>query len=296
MSDKDSLIAMGFPEDRVTEALKATKNAGLQPALDFLVKYPDGVPSSVEDTKNATQEEEEEGISITDADANSLKCDDCGKMLRNADVAQVHATRTGHQNFSQSTDEIAPLTEEEKKQKLAQLQDLLAEKRKEKAQADAAEAREREKIRRHTGQDISLAKEKQQELEMKKALEDKRREKEADRQAKLKIKAQIEADKQARIEKAAELKRIREGLPQTVPAPAAVKVPVARVDGSSYAKARIQIRVPNGPALVQTFPADQTLQESVYKFVENRGYSHFVLSTSFPRCVPSHFSFLTFVI
>ena len=32
---------------------------------------------------------------------------------------QVHAARTGHQSFSESTEEIKPLSEEEKKEQLA---------------------------------------------------------------------------------------------------------------------------------------------------------------------------------
>lgn len=46
----------------------------------------------------------------TDPGANSLKCDDCGRMLRDTTAAQAHATRTGHQNFSQSTEVIKPLS------------------------------------------------------------------------------------------------------------------------------------------------------------------------------------------
>jgi hypothetical protein len=42
--------------------------------------------------------------------ANSLKCDDCGRFFRNADAAQMHAEKSGHQNFSESTEKIKPLT------------------------------------------------------------------------------------------------------------------------------------------------------------------------------------------
>jgi len=37
-SDKQALLEMGFDEPHVDWALRATKNAGLQPALDFLVR------------------------------------------------------------------------------------------------------------------------------------------------------------------------------------------------------------------------------------------------------------------
>ena len=43
----------------------------------------------------------------------------CGKLLRTELDAQAHAARTQHTQFSESTEEIRPLTEEEKKAQLA---------------------------------------------------------------------------------------------------------------------------------------------------------------------------------
>ena len=39
----------------------------------------------------------------------------CGKLLRSELEVQTHAARTQHKNFSESTEEIKPLSEEEKK-------------------------------------------------------------------------------------------------------------------------------------------------------------------------------------
>ena len=44
----------------------------------------------------------------------------CGKLLRSDVEVQAHASRTGHSNFAESTEEIKPLTEEEKKAKIAE--------------------------------------------------------------------------------------------------------------------------------------------------------------------------------
>lgn len=41
---------------------------------------------------------------------NSLQCDECLKKFRNSVTAEFHATRSGHTNFSESTDIIKPLT------------------------------------------------------------------------------------------------------------------------------------------------------------------------------------------
>ena len=62
-------------------------------------------------------------------EAHSLVCGECGRKLRSHAQAEVHATKTGHVDFSESTEEIAPLTEEEKKAKLEELRRKLAEKR-----------------------------------------------------------------------------------------------------------------------------------------------------------------------
>lgn len=45
----------------------------------------------------------------------------CVYMMANlfSCLQQVHAARTKHQNFSESTEEVKPLTEEEKKAQLA---------------------------------------------------------------------------------------------------------------------------------------------------------------------------------
>lgn len=49
-----------------------------------------------------------------------------------------------HQDFSESTEEIAPLTEEEKKQRLTDLRTALAEKRAKQALLDKEEAKKNE--------------------------------------------------------------------------------------------------------------------------------------------------------
>ena len=52
----------------------------------------------------------------------SLQCDECGKKLRTQQDCQAHAARTNHASFSESTDEIKPLTAEEKAAAVERLQ------------------------------------------------------------------------------------------------------------------------------------------------------------------------------
>lgn len=50
----------------------------------------------------------------------SIRCRECGKVFRDMDLATYHAEKSGHDDFEESAEEIKPLTEEEKKEKLAQ--------------------------------------------------------------------------------------------------------------------------------------------------------------------------------
>lgn len=59
----------------------------------------------------------------------SLVCNECGKKFRSQGQAEFHASKTQHVDFAESTEEIAPLTEEEKKARLEELRQKLAEKR-----------------------------------------------------------------------------------------------------------------------------------------------------------------------
>lgn len=42
----------------------------------------------------------------------------CGKLLKSAEAAEAHAVRSGHSQFSESVEEVKPLTEEEKQAQL----------------------------------------------------------------------------------------------------------------------------------------------------------------------------------
>ena len=49
----------------------------------------------------AAMAEEEAGSA-----AKSLKCTDCGKLFKNADLANYHAEKSGHENFEESVEEV----------------------------------------------------------------------------------------------------------------------------------------------------------------------------------------------
>ncbi|KAF9901799.1 hypothetical protein EC991_005649 [Linnemannia zychae] len=303
-SDADQLVEMGFPRNRVLKALRATKNAGLQPAMDWLVEHsedPDiddpilehtggalGTASSTPAAAGGDEDStEKEGDVIQDGEqtAQSLICQDCQMILRDADAAQRHAMRTEHVNFAESTTAIKPLTEEEKQAKLAELKQRLADKRAAKAAQDKEDQKTSEKIRRKAGQDLTEVKARLEEKEMKKQIEAKKREKEQDRLAKLAIKAKIDADKAERLRKKQEatlgVQQAAAAATAAAAAEAAAKAGPAKV----YTETRLQIRQPEGqPPIVQTFQASDKLS-AVYDFVRGHRQGAFKLMTTFPRKV-----------
>lgn len=115
--------------------LNATKLTRIlvQSALEWLEYNQDKTLeeiSSTENTRMTDDDGQDEGPVLEPGEeAQSLKCQDCGKRLRSTAQAEFHAARTQHVNFAESTEEIAILSEEEKKAKLENLRRKLAEKR-----------------------------------------------------------------------------------------------------------------------------------------------------------------------
>ncbi|KAJ3217870.1 hypothetical protein HDU67_007156 [Dinochytrium kinnereticum] len=288
MGDFEVLIGMGFSEPKVRRALKATKNAGLQPAMDWLFAHAEDADENLEDPMDATPEAAADDGEITEdqATAQSLKCDDCGRLLRDATAAELHAVKTQHVNFSESTQVIKPLTEEEKKKKLEELKERMALKKQEKKLLEIEEEKSREKVRRKTGQEITAIKEKAKEAEMKKAFDAKLKEKEEEKAARAKIKAQIEQDKRDRAARLEKDKLSRQGSstePLNVATPSSSGSDPTPV--KEYLEARIQFRLPSGGTVVHTFPSTDTLG-SVYDFISTHvGSQGFKLLQTFPRKV-----------
>ncbi|GAB1518254.1 hypothetical protein RhiTH_001313 [Rhizoctonia solani] len=337
-SDRDQLIAMGFAPERIDlirdpfdillyqGALKATNNAGLQPAMDHILEndgkpVPDltNVASTNAPAPTANEDDEElEALraqyggtgaaeagkaenSVSGGVAQSIKCSQCGKIFRDTALANFHAEKSGHDQFEESTEEIKPLTEEEKKQKLAELRTRMEEKRAAKAAEEAKEARANEVIRRKGGQDMGAIKEELQLKEAEKEARQRKQDKLDDAKAKAAVRAQIEADKKARAEKAAKEKALREGREYQQP-------PVSGVGGATSASAaapgakssespstRLQIRLSSGGApLTTTMASDSTLHE-VALFVESQNPAissqTVTFSTTFPRKVFSRSDF-----
>ena len=77
-------------------------------------------------------------------EAKSLVCNECGKKFRSQGQAEFHASKTQHVDFAESTDEIAPLTEEEKKVRLEELRQKMAMKRSGQSEQDKLDKKRNE--------------------------------------------------------------------------------------------------------------------------------------------------------
>lgn len=131
----------------------------VQGALEWLEKNQDKSFEDITAAEAAEAEDRAETNPDTVADAlkpgevaKSLVCNDCGRKFRSQAQAEFHASKSGHVDFAESTEEIAPLTEEEKKAKLEELRKKLAEKRAGGSEQDKLDRKNNEvSIPRHGG-------------------------------------------------------------------------------------------------------------------------------------------------
>ncbi|XP_064600426.1 UBX domain-containing protein 1-like [Liolophura sinensis] len=302
-TDVKTLMEMGFPENQAARALAKTNYKGVQAAMDWIFAHADdpdindpyevpkgNVLGSSDQSEGATNPESTKDKSAEGTEAGdgqsqqpkSLKCDECGKLLKSDVDAQAHAARTQHTSFSESTEEIKPLTEEEKREQSIRLQEKLKQRRLEKEEQVKKEQIAREKMRRSTGKELVTAKQKMEEDEIKRIAEQRRKEKMEEKIARQKIKDEIEKDKRERAARAK-----KSSTEATDQAPVATSSPPQKVPAKDYSQCRLQIRLTNGQALTQTFSSKEPLA-AVRLYIEmNRtdGSGPFNLMTNFPKKV-----------
>ncbi|KAK4448249.1 ubiquitin-related domain-containing protein [Podospora aff. communis PSN243] len=300
-SDLEVLLDMGFDKARAELAVK--KTGGLQGALNWLEENQDTPIEELQAAGASTVESQAEGSDsavLENLNAKSLVCNECGKKFRNHDAASFHASKTDHQDFSESTDEIAPLTEEEKKAKLEELRQQLAAKRAAQAVADKEEQKKNEvccasrtnlddklivvqKIRQKSTKETQEAKEELQRKQQINEAAKKRQEKLDDLEAKKRIKARIEADRAERKRKDEEAKAAREGRAVAAAAPAAAAAaPSAPKPASAHTEARLRLQLPS-KTIQKTYPADTTLFEVAQQLEADEGTAVTSFTMNFPR-------------
>ncbi|KAJ5150718.1 Ubiquitin-associated/translation elongation factor EF1B N-terminal eukaryote [Penicillium coprophilum] len=284
-SDLDQLIEMGFDKERAQ--LAVTKTGGLQGALQWLE---DNQDKSLDEIQTQAQDaQDEEGPALQPGEQpRSLVCNECGKKFRGQSQAEFHASKSGHVDFAESTEEIAPLTEEQKKQRLTELREKLAAKRAVLSEQDKIDKKKNEEIRRKSTKESQDAKE---ELERKQQLKEaakKKKEKQDEIDAKKRIKAKIEADKEERRLKAEKQRAERAGLappaqPVAAPAPTS-SGPATSKPASAYTETRLRFQSSKGN-IMKTLPVDTTLFEVAAALREQDGIEVQSFVQNFPKKV-----------
>lgn len=254
----------------------------VQGALEWLETNQD---KSLEEIKAAQSEQagDEDGPALQPGEEpRSLVCNDCGKKFRSTAQAEFHASKSQHVDFSESTEELAPLTEEQKKERLNDLREKLAAKRAVQSEQDKVDQKRNEvcaslftstrdsssymiqEIRRKSTKENQDAKEELQRKEAMKEAAKKKKEKQEEIEARKRIKAKIEADKEERRRKAERERAERTGQapppePAAAPAPTA-SGPVASKPASAYTEARLRFQTSKGN-IMKTLPVETTLFE-----------------------------------
>lgn len=117
----------------------------MQGALEWLEANQDKSLEEIKAAQSQQAEEEEEGPALQPGEqARSLVCNDCGKKFRSQAQAEFHASKSQHVDFAESTEEIAPLTEEQKEERLAELREKLAAKRAVQSEQDKVDKKRNE--------------------------------------------------------------------------------------------------------------------------------------------------------
>ncbi|KAG5866223.1 hypothetical protein JTB14_033439 [Gonioctena quinquepunctata] len=286
----DTLIEMGFSKERAELAVKRTGTEDVQAAMDWLLSHEEelGAPETIAPSESEVPSEQIPSLSDQESavpegpgkptpEAKSIKCDDCGKLFKTNEEVEFHAAKSGHGNFSESTEEKKPLTDEEKKAQLDKIEAKLKQRRLEREAREKEEALLREKNRIKSGKELLEVKKKHEELEMKKIIEQRKREKEEERLAKQRVRDQIEQDKLARKAKFG-----------NAPPPAeSVATPAPPKPSQNYSEVKLQIRMPDGSGLIETFGAKEPLS-AVRVYIQMHGGNTagpFNLMTNFPKKV-----------
>eukprot|EP00985_Skeletonema_marinoi_P002219 scaffold898_cov120-Skeletonema_marinoi.AAC.3 len=125
--------SMGFSEIRAQKGL-INGNGTVEGAVEWLLNHQDD-----DDIDDAIEKVPKGGAVV----AQSYKCNECGKILSNMANLELHANKTGHSDFEESTVLKKPLTEEEKAAKILEIKSLLKAKRAEREEVE----KERQRIR-----------------------------------------------------------------------------------------------------------------------------------------------------
>jgi|AntRauTorckE5430_2_1112549.scaffolds.fasta_scaffold03177_3 thiol-disulfide isomerase/thioredoxin len=180
--------SMGFALVRAQKAL-INSNSGVEGAIGWLMAHQD----------DADIDDPIENIPKIGAVAQSYKCNECGKILSNMANLELHANKSGHSDFEESTQAVKLLTEEEKAKKIAEIKTLLKVKRTEREEIEKVADVSREIERREMGKTTSITKEVMEKQARQRENRSRKKAKDDFKKERARIKAELEKDRQERI-------------------------------------------------------------------------------------------------
>ncbi|VDD91381.1 unnamed protein product [Enterobius vermicularis] len=174
----------------------------------------------------------------------------CGTSLKGELEVTFHHGKTKHDIFSESSEQIKPLTKEEKEQKVMEMREKIRVAMARKQEKEEQEANEKERKRRLDGRATADMLERRRELEMKQAAEQRRRDKQEATEAKKRILEEIKRDREAF--KDGQKSPASNVVPTQKPAP-------VKNTSSNTDHCNLQIRLPNGTTMKEKFKSTETL-------------------------------------
>lgn len=179
--------SMGFTTIRAQKGL-LNSSSGVEGAVEWLMNHQDDddIDEPIAKVPKSS------GKAVL---AQSYKCNECGKILSNMANLELHANKTGHSDFEESTQQAKVLTEEEKIAKIAEIKSLLKAKRMEREAVEKADDVVREKQRRSMGQQMAKTREEMERQARMREAKLRKKEKEDFKRERARIKAELEKDK-----------------------------------------------------------------------------------------------------
>ncbi|CAM9371678.1 unnamed protein product [Pylaiella littoralis] len=192
------LVEMGFAEIRAKKGLMFGNGSDMDNAVNWIMEHQEDQDIDEPIPEGAEAMDVEASGGGDGASAQSLKCNQCETLLKDVAAAELHASKTGHIDFSESTDAVKALSPEEKAAKLARMKELIAARRTARVEEEKVDHVKREKARRTMGKEAAQTKEEMQIIARKNAAARAKKEKLDFERERARLKEEIARDKAER--------------------------------------------------------------------------------------------------
>ncbi|XP_042274742.1 UBX domain-containing protein 1 [Thunnus albacares] len=274
----ESLLEMGFDRNRAEKAVANTGNQGIEQAMDWLMEHendPDIDEPYVPPVGNVLG-----GVADSQSSTEQPTLEDTDKGTAGGDSSLINDMESGGQ----------AMTEEERREQVKRLEELMRVKQAERRERERAEELEREKQRRRQGQELQQIRQKLQDDDMKKLADQRRKEKMEDKLARQRVKEKIARDREERAQKfggggASSTATASQPAQPSPSSPTSQGPPPTKKE---YEESRIQVRLLDGSTINTVFKAQEPLA-AVRVYVQVNGNTpegqDFTLLSPYPRHV-----------